>query len=136
MNLLSSSGILSYSFENGQYRLVVEVDKDLARYYRSLIPKYIDSNGTRWAPHITVVRPYKETVPNKQFWGKYQDEVVEFQYENCVRFDKIYFWLNVFCKRLETIRIELGMSVTSPFTRPPDGYAKAFHCTIANSKIL
>lgn len=143
--LLSSSGTLHYSLDGGltkdqaehyegQPRLVVEVDPELARYYRSLIPKWIETNKPRWPAHITVVRPFKEKPPNMEPWGKYQGEVVEFKYQNLLHTGKVYFWINVFCKRLEEIRAELGLPVTSEFTRPPEGFLKCFHCTIANCK--
>ena len=138
MELLTSSGILSYSREENQYRLVLEVDEEIARYYRSLIPKWLDAYKPRWAPHITIVRPEKEMPVNLEHWGKYEGEEVSFEYWNYLFTGKIYFWLNVWSKRLEDVRIELGMPVSSEFTRPPDGAKiggiKCFHCTIANQK--
>ncbi len=134
MNLLSSSGLLCYSQDDGQYRLVVEVDLELTRYYRSLIPKWLDWNKPRWPSHITVVRPYKETVPNLKPWGKYQGELIEFEYDNFLYNGTVYYWLNIFSNRLEEIRAELGMEVSSPYTKPPEGYIKCFHCTVANCK--
>lgn len=131
---LSSVGRLHYSQEDGQYRLVVEVDQGLSDYYRALIPKWMDVNRPRWPAHITVVRPHKEIPVALEFWGKYEGELVEFEYQNYLHSGKVYLWLNVFCKRLEEIRIELGLPVSSEFTRPPAGYLKCFHCTIANLK--
>jgi len=131
---LSSVGRLHYSQEDGQYRLVVEVDQGLSDYYRALIPKWIAVNKPRWPAHITVVRPYKETPVNLEHWGKYEGELVTFEYENYLHTGKVYFWLNVFCKRLEEIRAELGLPVSSEFTRPPTGFLKCFHMTVANCK--
>jgi len=132
--LLSSYGTLRYSREDGQHRLVVEVDQELADYYRSLIPKWIKTNRPRWPAHVTVVRPYKEAVPNLEPWGKYESQTVDFCYENYLHTGKVYYWINVFCKKLEEIRAELGLPVTSEFTRPPEGFLKCFHCTICNTK--
>lgn len=132
--LLESYGPLRYSQEDGQHRLVVEVDPELARYYRSFIPKWIDNNKPRWPAHITVVRPFKESVLNVQAWGKYEGEIVHFHYQNYLHTGKVYYWLNIFCKRLEEIRVELGLPVSSPFTLPPEGFLKCFHCTVANLK--
>lgn len=132
--LYESSGPLRYSQGNFGYRLVVDVDKELAEYYRSLIPKWISTNKQMYPPHITVVRCYKELPVNLKPWGKYEGEIINFQYENIVHSGKVYFWLNVFCKRLEVVRAELGLPVTSEYTRPPEGYLKCFHCTIGNIK--
>lgn len=133
-DLYSSSGVLRYSISGG-YKLVVEIQDDLAIYYRSLIPKYLNVNKTRYSPHITVVRSYKEIPKNLEYWGKYEGEVIEFFYEPIIRQGKVYFWLNILCKRLEEIRQELGLEVTSIYTRPPEGFEKYFHMTIGNTKV-
>ena len=116
------------------YKLVVEVDQELARFYRSLIPKWIGVTRPRWPAHITVVRSEKESPVDLSVWGKYEGYQIKFLYNSDVQFGKIYYWLDVLCKDLEEIRKELGMSVTSQYTRPPDGFSKYFHCTIANLK--
>ena len=136
--LRKSVGVLKYnqSRSTGTYWLVVEIDPEITRYYRALIPKSIRSNKQMYAPHITVVREAKETPVNLEHWGKYQGEEVEFEYSHEVQFSENYVWLNVWCQRLEEIRLELGMPVDSPFTRPPDGYAKTFHTTLGNFKEL
>ena len=132
---MSSYGLLKYSeIASHHHRLVVEVDGELARYYYSIIPKWIDVNKPYWPAHITVVRPFKEKVVNLRVWRKYEGEVIEFKYQNYLHSGQLYFWINVFCIRLEEIRAELGLSITSEFTRPPDGFSKCFHCTIANMK--
>ena len=129
--MFSSTGTFRYQ-EN--YRLVVEVDQDLADYYRSLIPKWMPSQRPRWPAHITVVRAEKEIPPDLSSWGKYEGVPVKFFYEPRIYCGKIYYWLNIFCKRLEEIRAETGLSVTSQYTLPPEGFDKVFHMTIANKK--
>ena len=129
--LYKSTGTLQYSKD---WRLVLKVDQDLADYYRALIPKYHTNQRPRWAAHVTVVRQEKETPVNKQHWWKYNNHKVEFTYSPIVHFDKIYYWINVWCTKLEDIRTELGMKVYTPFTLPPSGFTKNFHCTIANQK--
>lgn len=134
-DLYSSLGVFRYSLtENDGYRLVLEVDKDLARYYRSLIPKWVRTNLPMYHPHVTVVRPEKEVPLNLEPWGKYEGEEVEFKYEPIVYSGKVYFWLNVFCSRLESVREELGLPVSSEYTLPPEGFKKCFHISIANTK--
>lgn len=115
-------------------RLAVEVDQELADYYRSLIPKYIEQNRPRWPAHITVVRAEKETPTIMEPWGRYEGQKINFLYSPEIQEGKIYYWLNVFCKRLEEIRIELGLPCTSQYTQPPEGFRKCFHMTIANCK--
>ncbi len=133
--LYDSVGILHYSMSDfGSHRLVLEVDSEIARYYRSFIPKHIRTNLPRYKPHVTVVRPEKETPVHLEAWGKYQDQEVPFQYSGILQSGKVYFWINVFCTRLEQIRQELGLPVSSQYTRPPEGYVKCFHATVANMK--
>lgn len=131
--MFKSIGKIKYDTSGG-YRLTVEIDWELGRYYRSQIPKYIRVNAPRYPPHITVVRLGKEIPPNLKPWGKYKNERVEFFYEHYLHQGKIYFWLNVWCIRLEQIREELGLPVISQYTIPPEGFKKCFHATIANMK--
>lgn len=126
--IYSSIGTLHYE----PTKLIVQVDQELSDYYRKLIPKYIENRPQLYPAHISVVR--KEIPVNKQFWGKYEGQDVEFFYEPFIHSGKFYFWLNVFCVKLEEIRLELGLPVDSPFTRPPDSFLKVFHITLANSK--
>ena len=131
--LYKSTGVLRYSEDKG-YKLIVVIDKQIARYYRSLIPKWYVVQGTRYDPHITVVRSYKETPPDLTAWGKYEGQEIEFLYDSTIQMSENYYWLNILCKRLEEIRLELGLPVTSIYTRPPEGFSKFFHTTIANTK--
>lgn len=131
--LCTSTGTLRYSFNDG-YKLIVEVDQGISDYYRSLIPKYIVANPPRYPAHITVVRSYKETPTNLEPWGKYEGEKVEFFYDPEIKSGRVFHWLNAFCKRLEDIRLELGLPVVSEYTLPPEGFVKCFHITVANQK--
>lgn len=117
-------------------RLVVEVPQGLADYYRSLIPKWKQVNKQAFSAHITVVRAGKEFPTNKEVWKKYEGEEITFSYEPHVYEGTVYYWLNCFCTRLEEIRRELGLSVTSEYTLPPEGFVKCFHCTLGNKKEL
>lgn len=140
--LFASSGILNYTkvepYNEGTiqnpYRLTLDVDKELARYYRSLIPKCYLTNLPRYSPHITVVRPEKETPINMEYWERYQGEEIPFYYDHQIFSDETYYWLNAFSDTLENIRSELGLPISSMYTRPPTGYVKCFHITIANKK--
>jgi hypothetical protein len=131
--LYASVGYLHYSQDNG-YKLVVQVDQGISDFYRSLIPRYIPINPPKYKAHVTVVRSYKETPVILEPWGKYEGEAVPFFYSPVIHQGKVYYWLNVFCNRLEQIRMELGMPVTSEYTRPPETFIKVFHLTLANMK--
>jgi hypothetical protein len=126
----ASTGTLRYGLTN----LVLDVDQGISDYYRALMPKYIRTNRQAYDAHISIIR--KETPPRMELWGKYNGEVVEFRYSNIVHHGNVYYWLNAWCERLEEIRLEIGLPIDSPYTRPPDGFAKTFHITIGNIKEL
>ena len=130
--LFRSVGILRYSQTGVNLR--VEVDQGIADYYRSLIPKSIKPNRQAYPAHISVVR--KETVPRMDLWRKYEGEELEFHYSPMIHSGTVYCWLNCFSTKLEEIRLELGLPVSSEYTRPPEGYVKCFHCTLGNYKEL
>ena len=130
MQLFTSTGTLRYGVTN----LVLDVDQGLSDYYRALMPKSIRTNKQMYPAHISVVR--KENPPNMELWGKYAGELIEFQYSNVIRNGTVYYWLDAWSKRLEEIRLELGLPVDSPYTRPPDGMSKTFHITLGNIKEL
>jgi len=129
--MFSMAGHLNY-FEN-PYKLIVSVDDEFGRYYRSLIPKSHRVQKPMYSSHISTVR--KETPLNISAWGKYQNQIINFQYENIIYNDELYYWLNVSSDDLEKIRIELGLPIYSDITKSPDGKHK-FHITIANTKHL
>jgi len=129
--MFKSKGTIRYD-DNAGFRLTVEVNQDLSNYYRALIPRCYRVNRPRWAAHITVVRPEKEIPPLIRYWGDYEGEEIEFMYDPYIHQDKGYYWLNTWCNRLEYIRTELGLPYHSPFTLPPSGFTRNFHCTIGN----
>lgn len=131
--LHKSNGLLRYNdTKNAGPRLVLEVDPGIVAFYRSLIPKYIIINPQKYTPHISVVR--HEYSINMEYWGKYENEQIEFEYSNYVHNGTVYWWLNAFSARLEEIRVELGLYIHDKFTQPPEGYLKTFHITLGNTK--
>lgn len=125
-------GVIRYSHtpEYG-YRCVCEVERDLADYARALIPKGIGVYGTRYHPHISIVR--YET-PTLEEWGRREGQEVVFVYDMRVRNNGgVYWWLNVDSPELKVVREELGLAGSSRLSRPPDGI-DCFHLTVANSK--
>ena len=114
--------------------MIVSVDPELARFYRSLIPESYPVQKPRWPAHCTVVRSGKEKPVHMEHWGKYQGEIIEFHYDPEIRIDNVYYWLNVWCDRLVEIRTELGLPPKSRWTLPPSGGHQCFHITIGNKK--
>ena len=82
MTLFKSQGTLSYSIvdPDNYYKLSMTVDPQIAAYYRSFIPKWNKCNGTRYAPHVTIVR--KEKPKNLTTWSRFEGEIVDFEYDS------------------------------------------------------
>ncbi len=133
--LHKSVGVLRYDHtpEYG-HRLVMECDQAIMDYYRDLLPFWKKPNPQRYGAHVSVVR--HEVPVNLEAWGRHSGEKIEFDYTGEVFFGRVYCWLNVFCVRLEEVRVELGLPVRSEYTIPPDGFTKCFHLTIGNYKEL
>jgi hypothetical protein len=130
--LCVSSGPLRYSrLENGGFKLVLEVDPEIPRLARALIPKAVRLNQPRFAPHITVVR--NEVPKRERYWGRLEGRTIYFTYSPVVCVGEVYFWLRVFCTPLNKLREELGLPHSSEWSRPPDG-SECFHTTIGNTK--
>lgn len=127
--MFSSIGILKYF--NNPHKLIVEIDPEISNFYRSLIPKSIYINKQRYPAHISVVR--KELPINQNFWEKYQNKELIFKYDSFIFNNSIYFWLRAQSNILESIRLELGLSNTSIYTKSPDGQHN-FHITLGNVK--
>ena len=132
--MLSAIGKFDYSVVEGEYRLVVDVEKSFAAYYRALLPPSYLVQVPRWPPHITVVRMGRDVPKNLDVWGKYHGDEVVFEYDPTIQISKLYYWLNVWGDQLEGIREELGLEPRNQWTRPPDGM-ECFHITIANKKV-
>lgn len=130
--IFKSFGTLRYSVGENFYKLIVEADEGISKYYRSLVPKSIYFRPQKYPAHISVVR--REIPDLKESWGKYEGHTVEFSYENIVRFGQVYMWINCFSSQLENIRVELGLPVHDQFTIPPEGFKKCFHMTLGNFK--
>jgi hypothetical protein len=130
----NSIGILRYSHTPGYgWKLIAEVDKELVRFSRALVPKTIHLNSTRYAPHISIIR--KEVPPNLDLWGLHEGKEISFEYNPYIFNGEVYYWLRVFSVQIEKIRLELGLLRYSSWSRPPDGQ-DCFHITIGNCKNL
>lgn len=105
--------------------LVAYVDKNIADYYRSLIPKYVGVKPPKYNPHVTIVRKSIEKV-EKQL-NKYDGESVSIEYSGEIKCGGSYYWLDCYSVDIENIRKELGLlEFRAGFDR--------FHITIGNTK--
>ena len=132
--MYKATGTVHYDTSDGHW-VTVWVSQDLADYYYSLIPKYARVVRPRWKAHITVLRP-EENPTNLELWGKHQGEQVTFVYDPFIGYEAGFWWFNLWCVELETIRLEHGLSIKSRITVPPPGYSKAFHCTVAKDSLI
>lgn len=128
--MYKATGKLRYSStlnEDVKWWLVIDCDDEIGRYYRNLF--YLMYNRCRmlqrpaWRSHISVVR--NEEPSCKDLWGKYNDQMVEFQYNPNPAWDGVYVWLDVECEFLLNIREELGLPRQPQFP---------LHLTIGNAK--
>lgn len=106
-------------------RAVLVADQGISDFYRSLIPKSTPNSQQKHHAHISVVR--HESPTNMSAWGKYEGELVWFEYSNVIANDEAYFWLPARCGRIQAIRQELGLAAY-PWHRDQ------YHITIANVK--
>lgn len=109
--------------------LLVDCCEDLAAYYRVIIFQWFPS--VRLQPpknksHITVIAGKYEPTHDERYWKKFDGYTVEFQYDpENINNDGVYFWLPVYCKHFEELRVELGLTPTIPIP---------WHLTIGNLK--
>lgn len=101
------------------------VDKQIAAYYRSLVPRYINLNPPRYAPHITIVR--NEPLKDVTNWAYYNDQEFEFTYSGSIEHNDTYWWLPVECNIAIEIRNSLKLA-----EKPH--WKNGFHLTIGNTK--
>jgi hypothetical protein len=123
---MKSKGILRYKGTDSNW-VVLDIDNEIARYYRTHIPKHIRFNIPKYEPHITVINGKYESLTQMGAWGRHEGEEIEFEYDNEIKFGEPYIWLEVRSKRFEEIRTELGVGDFFDKT-------KWFHITIANTK--
>ena len=128
--MFTSVGRLRYG--RSTWNLVVDVDPQLTAYYRALLPKAWYPQPPKYPAHISVLR--REIPVNLELWNQYDGEAIEFFYVPEVRIGQVYYWLDVYCSRLEDIRLELGLPLANLYEPALPGFRKRFHCTIANIK--
>lgn len=110
--------------------LIVDCDKEITRYYRHLIKSYSPSiklQASLNKSHITIIAGTHEDASNHKLWKKFDNQIIEFDYDNNIKTNGIHYWLTVYCNNFEILRTELNLSPTIPFP---------WHLTIGNTKHL
>jgi hypothetical protein len=105
--------------------IVAYINPDIVRFYKSLIPKWIYVNRQKYDAHITIVRKDAETIPNKENQPLVDGKTVWFYYDTQIKTCGTYYWMNVYSRDIEQIRISLGLSKCR---------FDCFHITLGNIK--
>lgn len=100
-----SIGILKYG---PGLKAVLEIDEGIVKFYRSLIPKSYRIKGSRYKPHISVVRLRKEK-PDQKNWGALEGTEVPFEYSPIIYIGGVYAWLEAYGVEIARIRQMLGL---------------------------
>ena len=118
----------SYLGKNNNWA-ILKCDDQIGDYYRTLYQReYKALNGGYklriikpiWSSHISYIRN-SDNITNLNNWGKYQNKMVEFEYQPGVLDNGKYFWLKVNCLFLSELRMQLGLSAEPQY---------GFHLTI------
>ena len=120
--MFSSVGTFHYG---PKIRAIILVDQGIADFYYSLIPKSFRANRQFYPAHVSAVR--YEDPPKMEFWGKHENEMIEFFYSPIIFNDSTYFWIDIQSPMIETIRMELGLGA---YRQGRNEY----HMTIGNIK--
>ena len=121
----TSTGRIQYDPPRGkmknktQYWAVVNVDKEITRYFRWWVEKalHIKLYQPSWDAHISIIRGERPSQDKLHLWKKYDGEEIEFKYSINVRqtgdttgYDRPshYWFVEVECPFLKEIRNEFG----------------------------
>lgn len=128
--MFKSRGIIRYG-PGIRVAVWLSDDNQIASFYRKLLPKAWYVQPQKYRPHITVVRSGKES-PDLSKWDlskyRHDGEIVEFYYDNDIKHDNLYYYLNVSSDRIGYLRLEMGLS---RFRFSDNPY---YHMTIGNVK--
>jgi hypothetical protein len=107
--------------------VILECDEELRRYYAAL---YKASTGISLAPpkhgsHVSIVRGDEENIKPGLWQRNLQGPTVLYEYEDEIREEDKYVWIDVRSKELESLRESLGLSGKPPFS---------FHLTLGRKE--
>lgn len=131
MSLFQSNAIVKYG---PGIKVVAEIDQEIGKYYRNLIPKYYCVKSQAYSAHITIVRLNKETPKNLENWLKYEGKKISYYYSPIIQNDDKYFWLNAYSEEIGAIREELGLPKFRDDTLFGGVKRNEYHITIGNVK--
>lgn len=131
MILYKSNAIVQYG---PKLKAIAIIDQNISDYYRKLIPKYKNAKSQAYKAHITIVRLNKEIPLNMEFWGKYENKNIVFEYNPIVQNDENYYWLDAYSEDISKIRKELGLPEYRDDTKFGGLKRSSYHITIANTK--
>ena len=93
----------------------------------------VKTTRSAWGSHISVVRG--EMPPNKEFWKRYQNKKVWFEYNpEYMNHNGKHWWIRAYSPQLEEIRQELGLTSQPTYIERRTGKLKVnpFHLTIGH----
>jgi hypothetical protein len=108
--------------------VIGECDKGIVDYYRWWFTKVTSMKifGSKHGAHISVVRGEEENIEPGTWVRDLSDRYVDFKYDQRIRCNKSYVWLNVESEEMEQIRMDVGLSPKPPF---------GLHLTIGRSEL-
>jgi hypothetical protein len=88
-----------------------QIDRELAAYYYSLLPPYLDAKRVGHYPHITVVREWEAGPENWARLDQHQGKLVTFHYGPQLIY-KVgrHYIIDCHSKEMEELRIGAGLS--------------------------
>lgn len=99
---------------------MVICDRELQRYYAWHLLRYgkVANTASPWGAHISVIKG--ESAVDKSKWKLYHGTIIDFEYDaEGIDWNDNHAWVNVYCKQLSELRVELGLA-----------YRPRFHLTI------
>ena len=125
MHWITGTGIIKYDPWRGAMKrktnwwAVVEIDKELSRYYRWWVKKelHVDLYQPSWDCHCSIIRGERPPENLRHLWKKYDGHRIEFRYKHHVRQSgdttggdrpDHYWFVEVDCPLLKQIRDEFG----------------------------
>jgi len=97
--------------------VILECDEELRRMYASLFMSDtgIKIHGPKFGSHVSVIRGEEEGIVPGLWERNLQGPTVSFEYEDVIRYENSYVWLDVRSRQLEDLREGLGLTKAPPF---------------------
>ncbi len=131
-----ATGRLVYDFGKGTklfepWWIMVFTDQGIIDYYAWLSKSYGIplQKGSAYGAHVSVSRG--EAPPNTDKWGLWDGTEIEFRYSHGMRWTPYHAWVDVYCEKLNELRLELGYPL-KPHKYLSDGRVlpQSFHLTV------